>query len=330
MNLVSILMPVYNAEKHLAEAIESILNQSFTDFEFLIINDGSTDRSEDIILSFSDPRIRYIKNESNLKLIKILNKGIQLCTGKYIVRMDADDISHPERIQKQVEFMESNPEIGICGSWFETFGNVENKVVKYKESHDEIMTRMLYQCHFCHPSIIIRSEIFEDSEMYFDENYPHAEDYDFYLKASKKWKFHNLQEVLLKYRIHGESVSNKNRSIQIENSLKIKKRFFSELNTIASNEELESYEALNYQDYDNVKLDSEKLQLLLELLRIGNKAKERINENYFENHLQDLWLNFCYQKSNYKTYIKSNELSSANKLKELSKIKWKIKSLVKN
>jgi glycosyltransferase involved in cell wall biosynthesis len=330
MNLVSILMPVYNAEKHLAEAIESILNQSFTDFEFLIINDGSTDRSEDIILSFSDPRIRYIKNESNLKLIKTLNKGIQLCTGKYIVRMDADDISHPERIQKQVEFMESNPEIGICGSWFETFGNVENKVVKYKESHDEIMTRMLYQCHFCHPSIIIRSEIFEDSEMYFDENYPHAEDYDFYLKASKKWKFHNLQEVLLKYRIHGESVSNKNRSIQIENSLKIKKRFFSELNTIASNEELESYEALNYQDYDNVKLESEKLQLLLESLWIGNKAKERINENYFENHLQDLWLNFCYQKSNYKTYIKSNELSSANKLKELSKIKWKIKSILNN
>jgi hypothetical protein len=166
--------------------------------------------------------------------------------------------------------------------------------------------------------------------MYFDEKYPHAEDYDFYIKVSKKWKFHNIQEALLKYRIHDESVSNKFKSIQIENSLKIKRRFFAELNTQSSNEELQAFDTLNYQDYTNVNIDSEKLQLLLESLWIGNKAKKRIDENYFENYLQDFWLNYCYQKSNYKTYIKSNELSSANKLKEVSKIKWKIKSILNN
>jgi glycosyltransferase involved in cell wall biosynthesis len=328
--LVSVLMPVYNGEKFLREAIDSILIQSFTDFEFLIINDGSTDTTETIILSYDDTRIRYEKNESNLKLIATLNKGIQLCTGKYIFRMDADDISHFQRIQKQVAFMESNHEIGICGSWFEAFGEVENTIVKYKETHDEIMTKMLYQCHFCHPSIIIRRELFEGLELYFDENYSHAEDYEFYLRAAKKWKFHNLQEVLLKYRIHDESVSNKFKSIQIGNSLKIKNRFFAELNTQISNEELQAFEALNYQDYSNVKLDFEKLQFLLESLWMGNKAKKIINENYFENYLQDLWFNYCYQKSNYKTYIKSNELSSSNKLKEVIKIKWKIKSILNN
>jgi glycosyltransferase involved in cell wall biosynthesis len=328
--IVSVLMPVYNGEKFLREAIESILNQSVTNFEFLIINDGSTDKSEEIILSYSDPRIRYIKNDINLKLIKTLNKGIQLSNGKYIVRMDADDVSHPGRVQKQVNFMGANPNIGICGSWFEAFGKVEDKIVQYRETHDEIMTRMLYQCHFCHPSIVFRREIFDDPEMYFDEKFPHAEDYDFYIKVSKKWKFHNLQEVLLKYRIHDESVSNKFKSIQIENSLKIKDRFFAELNTQISNEELQAFEALNYQDYSKVKLDSEKLQFLLESLWIGNKAKKIINENYFENYLQDLWFNYCYQKSNYKTYIKSNELSSSNKSKEVSKIKWKIKSILNN
>ncbi len=328
--LVSVLMPVYNAERHLAEAIESILNQSFTDFEFLIINDGSIDRSEEIILSFIDSRIRYIKNKSNLKLIKTLNRGIQLCKGKYIVRMDADDISHPERIQKQVEFMESNPDIGICGSWFETFGEVENSIIKYKETHDEIMTKMFYQCHFCHPSIIIRSELFEDSEMSFDENYPHAEDYDFYLNVSKKWKFHNLQEVLLKYRIHNESVSNKNKSIQTENSLKIKKRFFKELNTSLADVDVEAFENLNYQDYTHVNLESYKLRQLLESLWKGNKVHKRITVNYFENHLQNLWINYCYHTADILTYKKSKLLFSIDKLEEVNKIKWRIKSLLKN
>jgi glycosyltransferase involved in cell wall biosynthesis len=326
--IVQILMPVYNAERFLAEAIESVLNQTFDDFELLIINDGSSDKSEEVILSFSDPRIRYLKNDSNLKLIKTLNKGIQLSAGKYIVRMDADDICHPERIQKQFEFMESNPEIGICGSWFEAFGEVENSIVKYKEKHDEIMTRMLYQCHFCHPSIIIRRELFEESEMYFDENYPHAEDYEFYLRASKKWKFHNLQEVLLKYRIHGESVSNKNKAIQIKNSLIIKKRFFAEMNIPATDEQMEAFENLNYQNYVEVKLESEKIQILIESLRASNQ--KMINKIYFENYLQELWLNYCYHKATIRTYKQSKQLFSAEKFNNVNRVKWKIKSFLKN
>jgi glycosyltransferase involved in cell wall biosynthesis len=330
MSLVSVLMPVYNAEKHLAKAIESILNQSFTDFEFLIINDGSNDKSEKIILSYSDQRIRYIKNERNLKLIKTLNNGIQLCKGKYIVRMDADDISDPKRIRKQVEFMEANTDVGICGSWFEAFGNNESRIVQYKETHDEIMTKMLYQCHFCHPSLIIRRELFKDTEMLFDENYLHAEDYDFYLKVSRKWKFHNLQDVLLKYRIHGDSVSNKYKTIQVKNSLKIKERFLAGLNTQATDEQLIAFEYLNYQDYLSIKLDPDKLQNMIESLLKGNKVERQITEKYFENHLQNLWLNYCYHRADIITYKKSNILFSKDKLEEVNTIKWRIKSLLKN
>ena len=109
---VTVFMPVYNGEKYLNEAIDSILNQTFNDFELLIINDGSTDKSAEIIKSYNDPRIRFVENEENLKLAKTRNKGLELALGEYFVPMDCDDISHPERIQKLVEFMEKNPRAG--------------------------------------------------------------------------------------------------------------------------------------------------------------------------------------------------------------------------
>ena len=111
--LITVLMPVYNGEKYLQQAIESILKQTFTDFEFLIINDGSTDNSENIILSYDDSRIRYIKNEENLRLIRTLNKGIELAKGKYIARMDCDDISLPYRFEKQLKEFQNNPHLDM-------------------------------------------------------------------------------------------------------------------------------------------------------------------------------------------------------------------------
>ena len=125
----TVLMPVYNAEKYVAEAIDSILNQTFNDFEFLIINDGSTDNSLDIIKSYDDPRITIINNETNLGLSHTLNKGIELARGEYIIRMDADDISLSIRLEKQIEFMDSNQHIGICGSWIQTFDKSGNQSI---------------------------------------------------------------------------------------------------------------------------------------------------------------------------------------------------------
>ncbi|MFT5919102.1 MAG: glycosyltransferase involved in cell wall biosynthesis, partial [Granulosicoccus sp.] len=142
--LVTVLLPVYNAEKFLEQAIRSVLDQTFTEFEFLIINDGSTDRSEEIIVSFNDSRIRYIKNETNLKLIKTLNKGIEFASGKYIARMDADDISLPTRFEQQVALLEKQPEIGVCGTnciIFTTKG--EESPSQYASDNDEIKFNML-------------------------------------------------------------------------------------------------------------------------------------------------------------------------------------------
>lgn len=324
---VTVLMPVYNGEMYLREAIDSILHQTFTDFEFLIINDGSIDNSEAIILSYEDSRIRYEKNESNLKLITTLNKGIDLANGKYIVRMDADDISNPDRIEKQVAFLEKNPEVGISGSWFTAFGDVQESLCKYKENHQEILFKMFYQCHFCHPSLIIRKKVFDDMKSPFNTHYIHAEDYELYFQLSKKWKFHNLQESLLKYRIHNSSVSKQHEDIQNANSIKIKKLFFSRILTNISKDELHAFEALNYQNYKAITLSFDKMKLLLESMILGNRKENFIESIFLEKELTKLWLNYCYHKSTIKSYKSSEILSDQKLLKNVNQLKWRIKSI---
>ena len=152
--LVTVLMAVYNGEKYLREAIESILDQTYTNFEFLIINDGSSDRTEEIILSYNDKRIRYIKNEQNLKLIASLNKGLDLAKGEFIARMDADDISLPERLEKQINFLEKHPEIGLLGSWVRTLGLTNNRNIIFKQGHNTIRIQLLFNNFFHHPSVV--------------------------------------------------------------------------------------------------------------------------------------------------------------------------------
>lgn len=225
--MVTVLLPVYNGEKYLSEAIESILNQTFTNFEFLIINDGSADRTEEIILGYTDPRINYVKNEQNIKLIATLNKGLALAKGKYIVRFDADDIAMPNRIEKQVAFMESNPDIGICGSG--VYSMIDDRVVIYPETDEQIRLRMLMANPFSHPTMIIRREVIEQSGLKFEPQYLHIEDYAFWYHMSQHCKTHNLPEPLIKYRVHENQVSSQYQEIQREQDKVVRAEIFSGL-----------------------------------------------------------------------------------------------------
>src|SRR6185295_9135648 len=156
---VSVLMSVYNGEKYLKEAMESILNQSFSDFEFLIFNDSSTDSSREIILSYNDPRIVLIDNKKNIGLTKTLNKGISLAKGKYIARMDADDVCHPERLNEQVNYLDKNAEVAVCGTWVQFLN--ENEVVKLPTKKNEIKTLLFCNSCLAHPSVMIRKSFLE-------------------------------------------------------------------------------------------------------------------------------------------------------------------------
>lgn len=222
--IVSVVMAAFNEERYIAEAIESVLNQSFTDFEFIIINDGSTDRTEEIILSYTDPRIRYIKNEQNLKLIASLNKGLKAAKGKYIARMDSDDVCFPERLEKQVAFMEAHPEIGISGAQLLVFGSEEG-VMKYPLSHEEIKLRLFITSCFGNNVVIFRKEVLDGHNLYFPQGYLHAEDYKCWTNWVAVTKTANLNENLVKYRSHANSVSVQHKALQRATRNRIRKEY---------------------------------------------------------------------------------------------------------
>jgi glycosyltransferase involved in cell wall biosynthesis len=197
---VTVLMPVHNGEKDLREAIESILRQTHRAFEFLIINDGSTDRSVEIIQSYRDPRIRVVHNDKNLGLILTLNKGMALAGGEYIVRMDCDDVSLPGRIQKQVHYMDKNPEVGISGTWVQMMG-AGKRTIRYPIEHDSIRCNLLFYSPLAHPSVILRKDMMERHGLSYDTSYARAEDYELWVRAGKFVKLGNLGEPLLNYRV---------------------------------------------------------------------------------------------------------------------------------
>ncbi len=220
--LISVIMPVYNGANYLRQSIDSILFQTFFNFEFLIINDGSSDDTEDIILSYSDNRIRYFKNESNIKIVETLNKGISLSQGKYIARMDADDFSFANRLEIQLEYMENNPEVFVCGSWVKTFGAFE-RVWKYPVASDDIFASLLFHSPIAHPSVLVRREVYE--KFLYDGNYVYAEDYKLWHLIAKEYKIVNIPNCLLKYRITEEQT----RSLKIDDQLLISNQIRKEI-----------------------------------------------------------------------------------------------------
>lgn len=327
---VSVLMPVYNGEKYLIEAMDSILNQTYLDFEFIIINDGSTDNTEQIILSYEDPRIRYKKNETNHKLIATLNEGIELCTGKYIVRMDADDISALNRIEKQVAFMEENPNVGLCGTWFETFDDTRKKgESNYASEHEEICYKHLYQIHLSHGTAVFRKSILDKLNFRFDKEYAHAEDYDLFTRMALETKLANLPFVGYAVRHHQNEVSVKFGNIQRANSLRVRKRLFDLLDTESDEKVLIAFEELNHQNYQSIDLSDEQTQKMLETLILGNRNSNYIQTVYFERQIKTLWLNYCYHKGSFKIYKKSSILFDENSVKQVRKTKWLIKSMLR-
>lgn len=291
--LVTILMPVYNGEKYLEEAIKSILNQTFRDFEFLIIDDGSTDKSAEIIASFNDARIRLERNEANLGLIKTLNKGFRLSKGKYIARMDCDDISLPKRLSIQASFMEKHPEIGVCGSWVKVIGLKQKFINKYPQNDGEARAYFLFNTPFAHPSVIIRKEIIEKHNLEYDENYKHAEDYELWSRIIGHTKISNISKVLLRYRMHPESASKKNSSIQAENSNRIRLRLLKQLNISPMPTELDIHRRFIRPDYLNPKDFISQLEEWLNKILSANKKMMVYEQNSLAWVISSRWLNAC-------------------------------------
>jgi len=207
--LVSVILPVYNGATYLDESIKSILNQTFTDFELIIVNDGSKDNSLEILRGFQDSRIQII-DQKNMGLAATLNKSISLAKGKYIARQDQDDISFPQRLEKQVAFLEKNEMVGMIGCHADIIGLNGKKIGLHKHPSEDYQLKffLLHNNPFVHSSVMFRKTVFDDVGLYTtDPQRQPPEDYELFSRIARVWKLANLPEVLHIYREVRESMS---------------------------------------------------------------------------------------------------------------------------
>lgn len=223
---ISVILPAYNAERFLPDAIDSILNQTFRDFELIILNDGSTDKTEEIILSYTDSRIRYVKNVQNLKLISTLNKGVDLARGKYIARMDADDISMPTRFEEQIKYLTEHPSVALVSA--EAYMMNEQGEITHKSRH--YVTHLpkvcrfanIFECQFMHPVCMIRSEVLKEYKYSLEDVAMHVEDYELWSRMNRNGLLMaSIGEPLFKYRVTKGSICGKYEKVQVEHCLEI-------------------------------------------------------------------------------------------------------------
>lgn len=227
MPKVSVLMPAYNAEKYIAESIESILNQTFQDFELIIIDDCSSDNTWNIMQEYAkkDDRINIFKNEKNLGIGGNRNRLINLARGKYIVWQDNDDISLPERVEKQYTYMEENIGVGILGGYLQLFNEKENLSVRKYATDDGSLRKTIFRYSpVAQPATMIRRSCFDEVGGYDFAN-PLIEDIDMSFRIGSKYKFANLPEIIIKYRQNENSVTFTRLKTMELNTLKIRKKY---------------------------------------------------------------------------------------------------------
>lgn len=218
---VSWVVPVFNQARYLADSLESLLAQSFQDFEIVVVDDGSTDQSAAIVRSYGDERIVLLQNPGNLGVGSSLNRGVRAARGKYIARMDGDDLSTPDRAALQVSFMEDNPAIAVCGSHVETFG-AESHVVRRPLGSAAIKCFLLAGPPFSHPSVMLRRSVLERHSLYYDEEIGAAQDYELWFRLLQVAPGGNVDAVLLRHRLHEGQVSAERRAEQEANTARVR------------------------------------------------------------------------------------------------------------
>lgn len=237
--LISVIMSTYNDELYIEESLRSILNQTLADFELIIYDDCSTDHTVEKIRAFHDPRIQLICNEENCGLTKNLNKGLRIARGKYIARMDGDDISEQTRFERQVAFLEEHPSVYLISCHAQNFG--ESDLVNRIRGNSEVLRcRMLIRPVFAHPGFMMRRELIEEG-FFYDETFRTAQDYEFAVRVAGTHEIGMVPEILLHYRVHKKQISNTVNDNQVTNADRVRQKQLGQLKITLSGEEQQVY-----------------------------------------------------------------------------------------
>ena len=281
---VSVVLCVYNQAAYVAEAIASILGQTLTDLELIVVDDGSTDSSPEVIHRFTDPRIRYVRNERNLGHASSLNRGVALARGRYLAIMDSDDISLPERLARQVDFLDAHPDVAMCGSWVETFG-ARMELRRFPTEPAVLAASLLLSCPFSMPTVMLRREAmlpegFDPRGLAFD--------YAYWVEVANRAPVANLPEVLLKYRLHAGQVTVTRRAAQLAGTRLVLRRQLEGLLGEVSEAELD---ALMYVFVNEVSDEPPTAAIgsLFARLRHANRQRRRYDPALLDALLAEKW-----------------------------------------
>jgi len=266
---VSVIMPTYGAAQHIRSAIDSILDQTFTDWEMLIVNDPAVnDTTEEIVAEYSaeDSRIQLIQNTNRLGLAGSLNKGIRIARGEYIARMDADDISAPERLEKEAAFLDNNPDIGLVGSYQKHFGT-EDYIHAPPITPESLKVKLIFECDLCHSTVMFRRDLFISNNLFYDETFL-AEDFELWTRAVQIMKFATIPEVLGFYRHSDDNITeSKKQDLAEESGEIVAKSLKGTLNI-----ELNSEDKRLFEGWHNVFYDTESRKERRKMLRRYTKV----------------------------------------------------------
>jgi glycosyltransferase involved in cell wall biosynthesis len=279
--VLSVILPVYNAEAYILSSINSILQQSYSEFELIVIDDASTDNTVHIIESLHDERIKLIKKPVNTGYTDSLNMALECAAGKFIARMDADDTAHPNRLAKQVEYMESNTDCVLCGSFVKLIP--ENNIHTYPVQHDEILEQLFFSNAFAHPSVIIRKSVLDRNKLRYDKTFEPTEDYELWSRLAVLGKVHNLNQTYLNYRVHNNQISSYKRELQQNNKHRVRMNMFKRID-----EQLDEHDDFlkmnlisDYENTEKIVHELKRRYLLVDRLRLINKEKQVYPEKVF-------------------------------------------------
>lgn len=321
-------MPVYNGQTYLHEAIESILNQTFTDFEFIIINDGSTDETVTILKTYTDSRIVLVQNDKNSGLIASLNKGIALAKSELIARMDADDIALPDRLANQFNYLKQHPHCKVIGGDHNNLHHGKITKVSNRYTSGQLKSILLFATCFIHPSVLFKKTEFT----FYNSEFLHVEDYELWTRLALQSELGHCEQPLIIYRSHSNQISQLNKAKQLESSARIRENYLKSLGFQFTEKELQTHNLIG----NNAFIKNESVLIDIEnWLKSLVKQNEKINTipiNDFNGIIHKFWLDSCGNTAlglkAYRRFIKSS-LSSLKSINTSTTLLLAIKCLIR-
>jgi glycosyltransferase involved in cell wall biosynthesis len=298
LSLVTVLLPVYNAAAYLAETVAGVLTQTWRDFELLVIDDGSTDASAALLADYArmDSRVRVVA-QPNAGLVAALNRGLALAQSRYIARLDADDVCAPERLARQVAFLEHHPRVAACGSWVHVLGAPAQAVWRYPVDDAAARAQLVFETPFCHPAVMLRRETLTQHSLAYSPEFREAEDYELWARLAEHGTLANLPEVLLEYRVHPGQKRQRHPGGVSDYANRVRQAQLARLGIAPAARELAVHQALGEGELAPDHEFLREAEAWLRRLKDANAARPALPEPAFTLALGERWFRACRRAS---------------------------------